>query len=69
MSSLDDSDGHLWDAIIIGAGASGLAAASKLTELGRKVVVLEARDRTGGRIYSQEIGTSGTRVDMGARSV
>jgi monoamine oxidase len=38
---------------VIGAGLAGLAAARELQKAGRKVVVLEARDRTGGRIHTQ----------------
>lgn len=38
--------------IIIGAGASGLMAARVLARAGRQVIILEARNRTGGRIYS-----------------
>ena len=40
------------DVIVIGAGAAGLAAASKLTRAGINVHILEARDRIGGRIYT-----------------
>ena len=40
------------DVIIIGAGAAGLMAAKKLTDAGVKVLVLEARDRIGGRIHT-----------------
>jgi monoamine oxidase len=39
------------DAVIVGAGACGLMAARKLSAAGKKVIVLEARDRIGGRIY------------------
>ncbi|MDZ7597514.1 MAG: FAD/NAD(P)-binding protein [Desulfobacterales bacterium] len=42
------------DTIIIGAGLSGLHAASLLTEEKRSFVVLEARDRVGGRILSPQ---------------
>lgn len=37
--------------IIIGAGAAGLMAARELSKAGKKVIILEARDRVGGRIF------------------
>jgi monoamine oxidase len=40
------------DTIVIGAGVSGLAAARELRRAGREVLVLEARDRIGGRIHT-----------------
>jgi len=40
------------DVLIIGAGAAGLAAARDLCVAGCNVIVLEARDRIGGRILS-----------------
>jgi len=40
------------DAIVIGAGAAGLAAARSLAERALRVIALEARDRTGGRVVS-----------------
>lgn len=43
---------HRWDAIVIGAGAAGLGAARKLADGGKKVLVLEARDRIGGRMWT-----------------
>src|SRR5436190_6347077 len=40
------------DVLVIGAGASGLAAARGLADAGRRVIVLEARDRIGGRVWT-----------------
>jgi putrescine oxidase len=44
------------DVAVVGAGAAGLAAAARLVAEGREVVVLEARDRVGGRLWNTEIG-------------
>jgi monoamine oxidase len=41
-----------YDCVIIGAGAAGLIAANKLGKAGKQVLVLEARSRAGGRIYT-----------------
>lgn len=49
---------------VVGAGTAGLAAARALTDRGREVVVLEARDRTGGRTAGVEVG--GAAFDLGA---
>ncbi|MEL7231600.1 MAG: FAD-dependent oxidoreductase [Pseudomonadota bacterium] len=49
---------------IIGAGISGLTAAHMLSERGRAVTVLEARDRIGGRIWTDE--SLGFPIDLGA---
>jgi phytoene dehydrogenase-like protein len=38
----------MYDTIVIGAGFAGIAAARDLKDLGRSVLVLEARDRIGG---------------------
>jgi hypothetical protein len=51
-----------FDAIVVGAGMAGLAAARVLAEAGRSIVVLEARDRVGGRICTQQVGSLATEV-------
>jgi monoamine oxidase len=42
-----------YDIVVLGAGAAGLAAARILAQAGQRVVLLEARDRIGGRIVTQ----------------
>jgi putrescine oxidase len=44
------------DVVVVGGGITGLTAASRLVAAGREVVVLEARDRVGGRLWNTEIG-------------
>src|SRR5262245_55020346 len=44
---------HDADVLVVGAGAAGLAAASRLAAAGRDVIVVEARDRIGGRILTE----------------
>ena len=44
------------DVAVVGAGIAGLTAAAELTRAGVDVVVLEARDRVGGRTWNTEIG-------------
>ncbi|SEG47455.1 Monoamine oxidase [Bryocella elongata] len=56
------------DLLILGAGMSGLAAARALGERGMRVLVLEARDRIGGRVWSQR-ALSGDVVELGAEFI
>ena len=51
--------------LVIGAGIAGLAAARKLHDIGVDVIVLEARDRTGGRIHTYT-NWRGPAIDIGA---
>ncbi|GAA5199285.1 NAD(P)/FAD-dependent oxidoreductase [Microbacterium jejuense] len=53
-----------FDTIVVGAGVAGLSAARLLVDAGRRVVVLEARDRIGGRVHTDRTG--GVATDLGA---
>ena len=55
--------------VIIGAGAAGLMAARELGRAGRKVTVLEARDRCGGRIHPLPAAEFGYPAEGGAEFV
>ncbi len=57
------------DVVIVGAGAAGLAAAQALTSAGRRVTILEARDRIGGRIFTLPAGSPGVAIELGAEFV
>ena len=52
------------DTIVVGAGVAGLTAARLLHDAGQRVVVLEARDRIGGRLHTAR--THGVATDLGA---
>ncbi|WP_405373662.1 MULTISPECIES: flavin monoamine oxidase family protein [unclassified Microbacterium] len=55
------------DVVIIGAGAAGLTAANKLREAGLSVAVLEARERVGGRLWTDVI--DGAMLELGGQWV
>jgi len=57
------------DTIVVGAGLAGLCAARDLMDAGRHVVLLEARDRVGGRTYSTHFEAADLTVDLGAEWV
>ncbi|MGH7632994.1 MAG: flavin monoamine oxidase family protein, partial [Gemmatimonadaceae bacterium] len=57
------------DVIIVGAGAAGLAAANVLTEGGAECLVLEARNRTGGRIHTAWTPDCPTPIELGAEFI
>lgn len=57
------------DVVVIGAGAAGLAAARRLAERSIRVVVLEGRDRVGGRVKWETVGTVGEPAELGAEFI
>jgi monoamine oxidase len=58
----------LADVAVVGAGIAGLVAARGLADAGKDVVVLEARDRVGGRVLNHELG-DGVVVEVGGQWV
>jgi monoamine oxidase len=62
-----------YDVIIVGAGAAGLAAGATLAQSGKRVALLEARERLGGRIFTQHLaaqdGRAAMSVELGAEFI
>ena len=57
------------DVIVIAAGAAGLAAARELNAKDSNVIVLEARDRVGGRMHTVHDAASPDPIELGAEFV
>jgi monoamine oxidase len=57
-----------WDAIVVGGGHNGLVSAAYFARTGARTVVLEARDRVGGRTLNEKIG-KGKVVEIGGQWV
>jgi monoamine oxidase len=57
------------EVIVVGAGAAGLAAASELARAGRSVLVVEARDRIGGRCLTRRLPGVPSPVELGAEFI
>jgi monoamine oxidase len=55
--------------IVVGAGAAGLSAARALADAGASVVVLEARSRIGGRIFTRRVAGASAPLELGAEFV
>ena len=64
MSRIEDTD-----ILIIGAGAAGLAAAAELTANGRHVMLVEARERAGGRIFTDTKTFAPLPIELGAEFI
>jgi len=56
-----------FDVVVIGAGAGGLCAAARLVTVGKSVLLVDSRDRVGGRAGSEEI--DGFTVNIGAIAI
>ncbi len=65
------SDSTLADAdvVVVGAGAAGLAAARSLASKALRVIVLDARDRDGGRAWSQSSAGMSAPAELGAEFI
>jgi monoamine oxidase len=63
---MSDSRIHEADLLVVGAGLAGLAAGREAAASGASVLVVEARDRVGGRVLNQDIG-GGEVVEMGGQ--
>ncbi len=57
------------DVLVLGAGAAGLAAAHELSQAGLRVCVIEARDRIGGRIFTQHVPGHPLPIELGAEFI
>lgn len=57
------------DVVVVGGGLSGLVAARRVANAGRSVLVLEARDRVGGRILNHTLRSKGAVIESGGAFV
>ena len=57
------------DALVVGAGAAGLAAARELSNAGLSATIVEARDRIGGRVFTLHDRNSPLPIELGAEFV
>lgn len=60
-----DSQKKTYDVLIVGGGFAGVTAARELREQGRSALLLEARDRLGGRAWFKPDGLNGVSLEMG----
>lgn len=60
---------EIFDCIVVGAGAAGLACARKLLDHGKKVLIVEGRSRIGGRTYTVRDSQLEYPIELGAERV
>jgi monoamine oxidase len=58
-----------WDVIVVGAGVAGMSAAVESARGGLSVVILEARNRIGGRVFTEHDPKTGFPIEMGAEFI
>jgi monoamine oxidase len=58
-----------WDVVVVGAGAAGLAAAEELSRAGLSILLLEARARLGGRIFTRRLRGWPVPIELGPEFV
>lgn len=58
-----------YDVIVVGGGFAGVTAARDLSRTGQKVLLLEARDRLGGRTWTKEVDELGATLELGGQFV
>lgn len=58
----------VYDAVIVGGGLSGLSTARELSKAGKSFLILEARNRTGGRVHNAQLANGGY-TEVGAEFV
>lgn len=66
---MSDAAADAPEVVVVGAGVAGLAAARELAGAGIRVVVLEARDRIGGRIFTHRADGLAVPIELGAEFV
>jgi monoamine oxidase len=62
-------DDETADVLVLGAGVAGLAAAHELSQAGLRVIMIEARTRIGGRIFTQHVPGHPLPIELGAEFI